>query len=348
MKNNRLIYILIAVLTIWCISLTIFVVNTNSKETEEIINEYEVNGFSTDFTKIIDEKKSSIVAISANGNVSSGFVYKQDGETIYIITSYHGVADANSVYVCLENGSNINAELVGKNEYADIAVVSIRVPYDIEPFKLADADIVNSGEFVISIGTPVSLEYSNSVEIGMISDNIRTIENDITVKDEKIVYYLDVLQLSSNLKPGYSGSPIINMNGEVVGVTTMSLDDRFNFAITANEAKIIADKLIAGDAIKKYQLGIKGNYIKDMPQYEKTNLNLPVDITYGLYVNKLMDGSIATVGGVKSNDVILEINGTKLSSINDYLKVVYTETDSLEFVVYRNGETITSKVEIND
>lgn len=348
MKNNRLVYILIAILVIWCISLTVITVNLDKKETQEIVNEYNVTGFSTDFTRIIDEKKASIVTISANGNISTGFVYKQEGETVYIITSYHGIADANSIYVNFENGTNTNATLIGKNIYADIAVVSITTPYDIEPLVLADADVVNSGEFVISIGTPVSAEYSNSVEIGMISNNIRTIENDISVNEEKIVYYLDVLQLSSNLKPGYSGSPVLNMNGEVIGIATMSLDDRFNFAITSNEAKIIADKLIANETIKKYQLGIKGSYIKDMPLYERTNLNLPVDVTYGLYVNKLMDNSVGNTAGIKSNDVILEINGTKLNSINDYLNVVYSETESLEFVLFRNGETIVSKVEIND
>lgn len=349
MKNNRLIYMLLVILTIWCIFLTVVSFGEDKQTENNInINEYNVNGFSTDLTKIVEEKKGSIVSISANSNVSTGFIYKQEGDTVYVLTCYHGIADVNSVYVCFESGFNINANVVGKNIYADLAVLSVNIPYDVEPLELGDASLVHSGEFIISIGTPTSLEYSNSVELGMISNNIRTIENNILVGEENIIYYLDVLQLSSNLKPGYSGSPVLNMNGDVIGMTTMSLDDRFNFAITANEIKIIADKIISNEQVKKYQLGIKGSYINEMPLFERTNLNLPVDVTYGLYVNKLMDNSIALTAGVKNSDIILTINGIKLNNINDYLAVVYSETDTLEFEVFRNGEIATFKVTIND
>lgn len=348
MKNNRLIYILITLLTIWCIGLTVFNINQEKQENNAVINQYEINGFSTDFTKIVDEKQASIVSINASGSISTGFVYKQENDLTYIITCYHSIADANNIFVYFKNGSGFEAKIVGTNAYADIAVLSVSLPYEIEPLLLADADTVSSGEFVISIGTPSSLEYSNSVEIGMVSNSIRTIENNIDFNDENIVYYLDVIQLSSNLKPGYSGSPILNMNGEVIGVVTMSLDERFNFAVTSNETEIIADKLIAGQDIKKYQLGIKGTYIEDMPMYEKTNLDLPVDVTYGLFVDRLMDNSVTLLAGVKTNDVILQINKTKLNNINDYLNIVYSETDAIEYTVFRNGETLTYKVNIND
>jgi len=347
MKNNKLLYLLIIILTIWCIVLTAFTSN-QKQENSDVINEIEVVGFSTDFTKIVDEYKGSVVSINANGSISTGFIYKQDGSKTYIISAYHGVADATSYLVSFESGYTINATLIGKNIYADIAILQVDIPYEVKPINLGDVTSLNAGEFVISIGTPISLEYSGSVELGMISSNLRTIENNITVAEKDINYYLDVIQLSSNLKPGYSGSPIINMNGDVVGMVTMCVNDNFNFAITANEIKIIANKIIMDSELKKYQLGMKCSYISSLPLYERTNLNLPIDINYGLYVNKLMDNSLALLAGVKTGDVILSINDIKINDINDYLSVVYDYSNYFKFDVLRNGEQYTYRIDIND
>lgn len=347
MKNNRLIYLLLIILAIWCLTLT-SIVSNNSDTTNETINEINVTGFSTDFTKIVDNHKDSIVSISSNGTVSSGFIYAQDNNKVYIVTSYHGLADASSYLVYFENNYNINANLIGFNIYSDIAVLEANIPYTVETMLLGDVTSLKAGEFIVAIGTPVSLEYSNSVELGMISNKCRTIENSISISDDDIKYYIDVVQLTSNLKPGYSGSPIINMNGEVVGMITMQANEKINFALTANEIRIIVDNIIDGNKVKKHQLGIKGTYICDMPLYVRTNLNLSIDTITGLYVNKIMDNSIGMNAGLKTGDVILSINGTLMNNIDDYLSVVYSENDSFEFEVLRNGEAYICKAEIND
>ena len=118
--------------------------------------------------------------------------------------------------------------------------------------------------------------------------------------------------------------------------------------LTTHEIKIIADKIISGENVKKYQLGIKGNYICNMQSFEKSNLNIPVDIINGLYIRKLMDNSIASISGVKTGDILLSINGTKLNNLNDYLAVVYSETNYFDFEVYRDGEIINYRIDIND
>lgn len=347
MKNNRLIYVLIVILAIWCIILTTTLNNTTSSE-KEIISEYNITGISTDFTKIVDNTYSSIVTISNNGNYSTGFIYKQIDNNIYVLTSYHGVGETTNCGVNFASGYSSVGELVGYDVFLDLAVLRIESPYTVETLNLVDCSQLNSGEFVISIGTPISLEFAQSVEMGMISNSIRTIENSISVQEENHNYYLDVIQLSSNLKPGYSGSPVINMNGEVIGMTTMSLDEHFNFAVTSNEVKIVADKIINGNEVNKHQLGIKGTYIKDMPLFEKSNLNLSVDTIYGLYVNRIMENSICGTGDIKVGDVILNINGTDINNINDYLSVAYSETDSFEFEILRANENIKIKVDLND
>lgn len=349
MKNNRLLYLLIVILTIWCVVLTSSVMkNNDSEDKSQVVNSISVDGFSTDFTKVVDKNKSSIVTINASATISTGFVYKQIENDIYIVTSYHGLTNATNYSVIFASGYSVNGELIDKNIYADIAVIKIVSPFNIDSLTLADASILSAGEFVISIGTSKNIEYDQTVEMGMISSGVRTIENDIDVGDENIRYYLDCIQFSSKLKQGFSGSPLINMNGDVIGMCTMSLDNDLCFAITANEIQIIADRIIAGEDDLKYQLGISGTYIKDMPLFERSNLNLSVEVLNGLYINRILDNSILNSAGIKTGDVLLSINNVTLNNFKDYLDVVYTKTDSLSFELLREGEVVSTKVVIND
>ena len=347
-NNNRLAYLLIGLLVVWSLILTVFVFDKDDRtNSTQIVNEYKVDGFSTDFTEVIDVNKTSVVSINCNGAISSGFVYKQDDNKVYIVTTYHGL-NGGVISVSFNNVFNAYASLLGHDKYSDLAVIQIESPYSIKPLTLADSSILKDGEFVVSIGTPSSFEYAGSVELGMVSSDTRVIENSITVDDVTSNYYLDVIQLSANLKPGYSGSPVLNMNGEVVGMVTMNIQDGFNFAITSNEIKIIADKLISEQQVTKYQLGIKGSYIENMPMFERSNLNLSVETIYGLYVEKLLDGSVALPAGIKAGDVILSINDVELHNMNDYLNVVYSETGSLKFEVLRDGSISNYTVNLND
>ncbi len=341
MKNSKLPYLLIVLLAIWCFTLSTILYNKYKVDTEkEVINEYDVSGFSTDFTKVIDEHKASIVTINCDGTISSGFVYKQINNKVYILTAYHGVLGSH-INVSFSNVYNTKASLVDKDQYLDLAVLEIETPYNIETLSLGDSSIVSSGEFVITIGTPSSADLSQSVEMGMISADNRVIENSITIDEKVINYYLDVLQLSGNLKSGYSGSPVINMNGEIIGMVTMNATDNINFAITANEIKYVADKIINHEEFNKYQFGIKGKYIKDMDNYIKANLNIAIDTISGLYVDKVMDSSIASSIGIKSGDIVLTINDIEINDINDYFKAAYTKAELIKIVVLRNQEKLT-------
>lgn len=345
MNKERIIKILFFGLIIWNLILTITIAKQNVQK--EIVNEYNVSGFSTDFTKVIDKDISSVVTVKAEGNISTGFIYKQIEDKVYIITSSHGVSDKRNIVVSLANNINVNANLISKNDYADVAILEISLPYEINTLKLDDASVLKPGEFLVSIGTAGSNNYSQSVELGMFS-SLRTINNSITVNSKTKRYFLDVIQLSSDLSQGYSGSPLINMEGDVVGMITMSSDNDIVFAITSNEIKIIADKAINGDNTNKYDLGIKGSYIKTMPMYLKTNLNISINTSYGLYVEEIKDNLISYYAGIRVGDIITEINGTKLNSFNDFLNVCYTHSDMLAYKVIRNNEEIEFVVNIND
>lgn len=338
-NKNRLIYLLIIIAFAWLLMLTFY--KPNKKENQSItINEYDVSGFSTDFTKIVSDNKDSVVTIVTDNSTLSGFVYKQVDNNIYIVTAYHGVSSANNINVLFGSSYTVNANLVAYDFYTDIAILQIESPYTINALKIGDTSLLNAGEFVLNIGTPSSIEYAGSIELSMVSKPLLTIDNAITYNATRYNYYLNVLQLSSSLKSGYSGSPVFNMAGEVVGINTMSSSDN-SFAISANELRIVADSIINNEEINRNLFGIDGVLVKDMPNYEKTNLNLDIQTINGLYVKSVKDSSLGFSAGILAKDVILKINDIEINSFNDYLQAIYQNSETFTFEVLRDNQNIT-------
>lgn len=345
--SKRLFVLILAIVFSWLILLTGNSGNKNDNK-QEIVNQYNVSGFSTDFTNIVDNNISSVVSIDADKTISSGFAYKQVDNYEYIICTYHGVADARSINVVFDSGYNANASVVGYDAYCDIAVLQVEVPFTVKDVKIGDASRSKAGEFVICIGTPNSLDYANSIEMGMVSSPLVCVDNEIIYNGTKISYYTNLLGLTANLENGYSGSPIINMNSEVIAILTMKYNDDCCFALPINEAIIVAEKIINNEEYSKIQLGIKGTFISKMKNYEKTNLNIPIDTINGLYVEKVRPSSLCDLSGIKAKDIILSINNIAINDYNSELNICYSKASTCEFKVLRNNEELTLIGTIND
>ncbi len=343
MKNNRLIYILIVILALWLGYISRVVYENRNSNNQNIINQYNVTGFSTDFTRIIDEINPAIVTVNADGNISSGFVYSISSDKVYILSSYHGVSNANTINVTFASSYTEKGEVIGHDPYIDLSVIEISTPYQMNNLKVGDANLLKKGEFVICIGTPISADYASAVEMGMISLKNVTVENTININDERLNYYLNLIQLSGDLLNGYSGSPIINMNGEFVGMLTMNLSSNFNFAISANEIQRVADRIINAQNVVRNNIGIKGEFVAEMYNYEKANLNISIDTISGIFVSKIKEGSLAYNAGVRSGDILLSVNNKAISNFNDYLDVLYSdETTEFVFEYLHNSEVTVS------
>lgn len=347
MKNNRALYLIVSILCIWCLFLSVNVINNQDNKTEHI-NEYNVSGFSTDYTKVIETVKPSVVTIKTDKSLSSGFVYAQQDDFTYIVASAHGVIDSSEIKIIFANNLSFDGKVLDYDQYLDLAVIETNVPYTINCLKLSDSSLLKQGEFVVSIGTPTSLEYAGSIEMGMVSNNLLTIDNSIAIENIIYNYYLDVIQTSSNLKNGYSGSPLINMSGEVIGMNTMSNTTNNTFAITSNELKLVADSIISGFKLNKKQLGIIGSYICDMQNYEKSSLNLSIDIINGLYIDKLREGSPSLKFGLKVGDIITSINDISIINIDDYNDAIYNCGEEININIIRNNEPLTISGNFND
>ncbi len=338
MKRDYVLYVLILALCIW-----VSVLSSRKPEAHlnTITEEVTVQGFSTDLTTMYEEHSDEVVTITAGDSLSTGFVYEQNNENVYIITSFHGVSNSENIEVLFGKTYKVSAELLGYDFYTDIAVLKVTTPYNVKTGTLGDSSLLKQGEFVMSVGTPISNDYIGSLELGIISLNRIVVDNYINYNSEQHNYYLDTVSFTSNLKQGYSGSPLYNMGGQVVGISTMS-SANIRYALTANETKIVADKIIAGGTLNRNNFGVKVIFVKDLLNYEKSNIGLTIDSIHGLYVEDVKADSIMSNAGITKGDVILKINGIETDDLDSYLQTVYLNDTSFEVTYIRNGVEATA------
>lgn len=329
--------------------ITVFLVkkNTNDNNSSQNIIETNVTSFTTDLTKAVETNKSSIVVVSNGISSSTGVIYKSNGEKTYIVTTYHGVSSDQAINVTFASGATFEATLVGKDIYSDIAVIEVNTNVDTIGIKFGDSNLIKDGEIVVCIGTPNSTTYANSNEIGIISKSLISLPNSINYENETIEYVTNLIQLSSSIAHGYSGAPVLNMAGEMIGIVSMK-NDTAVFALPVNEIKIIVENIINNVEFNKMQLGIKGLFVEKLETYEKNQLNIPLDVNSGYYVSNVKLASLANTLEIKEGDVIVSINEITINNYNDLLNVEYLNTDSLSIVVVRNNETLTLTGTIND
>lgn len=341
MKNSRIVIIFICILIVWTFAINYYVVDKfkDIKVTNDV-NQYNVSGFSTDFSKIIDKNKKSIVSIKQNELVSTGFIYASENDKVYILTSYHGVSNNDShIEVYFHNGAKTGGNIKAKDIYLDLAMIECTFPYDVMPLSLGDNTLLNDGEFVLSIGVAKKLDYDFSSQFGMISSRYREISNRISYDEQLFDYYLSTIQLSGEFKEGYSGAPLLNMNGETVGMISMK-DSDVVFATTIDEIKIVAEKMLNGEEYEKIDLGTSGFYLCDLETYEKTGLNIALDVVDGYIIKDMKPNSLANYLGLMKGDVIVSINGRNITDSSSMLEVLYSEAKELEIETIRNGETL--------
>ena len=336
-------FILIAV----CILSLVLSVKVFSEKPDgsPVINTYEVSGFSTDFTQVVASCKTAIVRITVGSDVCGGFVYKNENGVLTIVTCFHGLQGHDNVNVCLDNGISGNAVVLGYDPYVDMAVLQMETDYSLSPLSLADSRLLKAGEFLISIGCTRSLEFSDSVSLGMVSSPLRCVSNSLVYQNDQREYFSELIQLSGSYEAGFSGSPVLNMKGEVAGMVLMK-DGDIPFALTANEISILTECILNDMPAEKLQLGFKGSYLNLMEPYYKSSLSIPLDLVEGIYVESLKSTSLAASLGIKSGDIILAVNGKTIKDFADYLSCVYEAKDFLEITVYRAGEEFVLQGEI--
>jgi serine protease Do len=264
-------------------------------------------------------------------SLGSGFVISSDG---YIVTNNHVVEGVDSIKVAFNDGSELDATIIGRDPKTDIALIQVESETKLFALPLGDSAAVRPGEWVVAIGNPFGLEHT--VTAGIVSAKHRVIG---------LGSYDDYIQTDAAINPGNSGGPLLNLKGEVIGINT-AINPRANtigFAVPINMAKQILPQLKAKGAVTRGWLGVVIQRIT--PELIEA---LELDGEDGALVSKVAPDGPAAQAGVEHGDVIIEFDGEKVESWNDLPRIVATTPvgKEVELVVTRDGKrrTLTAKV----
>jgi 2-alkenal reductase len=308
----------------------------------------------------VNEGVVAILIYTHGGTIAvgsgSGFVIDTEG---HIVTNYHVVEAAISngfeVQVAFPSGIKARAEVVGVDEDSDLAVLDVEVdPDDLHPLPLGDSSLLNVGQVVVAIGNPFG--FNGTMTTGVVSGIGRTLDSLNQASSGGFFAAGDIIQTDAAINPGNSGGPLLNLEGEVVGVNraiqtfnTNSDDQPINsgigFAVSVNIVKRVVPSLIEGGSFDYPYLGISA--WSDFPLAEAERLGL--DRTLGALISTVVPGGPASQAGLKVDDVILEIDGSEVRDFSSLLSYLFNYTspgDEVMLLVFREGVTVELKMEI--
>ncbi|MBE6138783.1 MAG: PDZ domain-containing protein [Firmicutes bacterium] len=270
----------------------------------------------------------------------TGFVYKKDDNKGYIITNYHVISGASYVKVVNANNDVVEAQILGGDEYEDIAVLSIDASMVLDVATMGSSEEADIGDTLFTVGTPVGSEYMGTVTKGILSGKDRTVTVDL---DNGGGYVMQVLQTDAAINPGNSGGPLCNINGEVIGVNSLKLVEDtiegMGFAIPIELVMTSIERLEKGKPIVRPVLGIESIDVSNTYALYRHNILLDDEIESGVVIINVLDNSPAKSAGLVKGDIILEIEGNKTtdSAHLKYILYKYTVGDSIKVKYYRDG-----------
>jgi len=236
---------------------------------------------------------------------ASGIVIREDG---YILTNRHVVEDADKIKVRFKDGKEYNAEVRGQDAQSDLAVIKIDGK-GLTVARLADSSKTRVGEFAIAIGAPFELDYS--VTFGHVSAKGRH----IIFGEEGAAMDQDFIQTDASINPGNSGGPLVNIDGEVIGVNSMirGLRTGIGFAIPSSLAKEISDKLIVEGKVTRAWLGLGIRDLSDYAEFKDTIGG----VEEGVVVSRILRDGPASRSDLKASDVITAVDGKRVSTAQE-------------------------------
>ncbi len=287
---------------------------------------------------------------TSNGS-GSGFVYKKDDKYGYVMTNYHVVDKATSIEILTASGEYVEGKVLGGDEYLDVAVIQIPADKVISVAKIGSTEELKLGEQIFAIGTPVGEEYFNSVTSGYVSGLDRKVTVSVKTKDD---WVQEVVQIDASINPGNSGGPLLNYNGEVIGINSMKLVDSsiegMGFAIKIDDAMAHVEEFEKGGSIKRPYFGISHANVTDTYALRRYGINIDSDIESGIVIIDVEKNSGAGRAGLKKGDVITNINDDKVTNIAflKYLLYKYKIGDTIEVTYIRGSKVNTVKVTLTE
>ncbi|MBQ7137025.1 MAG: trypsin-like peptidase domain-containing protein [Bacilli bacterium] len=283
-------------------------------------------------------------------STGSGFVYKIDDKYGYIMTNEHVVSGANELSIVMTNQKEVKATKLGGDEYLDIAVLRIPVSDVLKVASIGSTEDLKLGDTIFTIGSPVGEEYYNTVTSGIISGIDRLVTVSVNSQSDWI---MKVSQVDAAINPGNSGGPLMNSNGEVIGVNSMKLVDDsiegMGFSIKIEDAMAHVNELEQAKEIERPMLGITLLNASDTRVLASYGISIPSNISSGVVVVSVVSGSGASKSGLEKGDVITKIDDEEVINAA-YLKYIlykYKVGDKITVTYSRDGKEKTTTVTLS-
>ena len=309
----------------------------------------------TSIAKAVEKVYDAVVVVEAYKQDSlystgTGFVYKKEGNKAFAMTNNHVVDGADSIKLILSNNEEIEAKVLGKETYSDMAILETDATKILAVASLGNTDKLKAGDTVFTVGSPEGAEYFGTVTKGVLSAKDRLVE--VSYSGSVSDYYMRVLQTDAAINPGNSGGPICNISGDVIGITSMKLVDDsvegIGFAIPIEDAVHYAELLEKGETIIRPFFGISMMDINSNNNYTlwQSGITIPEDVTEGVVVLEVTNNSPASKAGLKKGDIILQLGDEKIKSVAKFRYELYKHEvgEKVEVKYMRNGKIKTKKV----
>ncbi|MCY1079378.1 trypsin-like peptidase domain-containing protein [Archangium lansingense] len=264
-------------------------------------------------------------------SLGSGVIVDPNG---LIITNDHVIRGASAIHVVLADGRELEAEVIGSDATNDLAVLKVSAKQPLPAAKLGTTSDLMIGETVIAIGSPLGL--SKTVTSGVVSATGRTLKTDGKT-------YNDFIQTDAAINPGNSGGPLLNVDGDVIGINTAIIASAqgIGFAIPADKVRRIVDELTRFGKVRPAWVGLEVQQLS--PRLAR---QLGWDRTYGVVVSDVEPGSPAEQAGVRRGDVLAEMGGSRISDAEDYISRArgYPARAAFPLILFRDGGQRTLQV----
>ena len=297
---------------------------------------------------LFEKEDNSDSQISSEG---SGVIYKKEGKYAYLVTNTHVINGAKKVDILLADGNKVPGEVVGSDVYSDIAVVRISADKAKAVAEFGDSNQLTVGETAIAIGSPLGTDYANSVTQGIISSQGRNVK---LKADNGQNISTRALQTDAAINPGNSGGPLINIQGQVIGITSSKISNNgqtsvegMGFAIPANDVVNIIKQLEEKGKVVRPALGIQMMDLSNLSTSDLSQLKLPEKISGGVLVRSTLENMPAS-DKLQRYDVITKIDDIDIESTADLQSALYSHqiNDTIKVTFYRDGKQQTTSIKL--
>ncbi len=335
---------------------TVDEVKEQSKQIADVVE--DVTSCVVGISKIKDAGNTIFLTDSTTKlGLGTGVIVSEDG---YILSNEHVTgAKYSNCYVTLEDGRSYTANVVWSDSSIDLSISKINVK-NLSYAKLGDSDNIRTGEIVYAIGNPIGYEFQRTVTSGIISAINRTVKIEEEIEDNSKVnanvtnkanktqttYMEDLIQTDATINPGNSGGPLINVDGNIIGITTVKITsaEGIGFAVPINIIKPIIEKYQKYGKFDEAKLGVFA-YDSAMIPYVDSKINLDK----GIYVAQISLDSVAAKSGLKVGDIITKIDELELNKMCDLRSYIYTKSpgDTVNLTIFRNNKEININVQLS-